>query len=221
MAPRIEPIESSPEIFNAYLSRLGIDTLEFTDVYGLDEELLSYVPRPVYAVLLVFPINDARDKYQQEADKSYTHPKTAAVWSKQTVENTCGTMALLHALANGAPEGAISPESLASALLADFKNLDEKERHKFVEENAQILDIHKSLSEAGNGEGAAKVDHHYVCLTRSGDELLELDGRRRGPIVRGRVSGSDVLPAAVSVIREYVERERENPSFAILAMVDK
>lgn len=63
-----------------------------------------------------------------------------------------------------------------------------------------------------------------MCFVRShqNGRLYELDGDRAGPIDRGDViqPGEDLLaPGGLSVVREYIEREKGSPFFSLMALV--
>lgn len=93
---------------SALVHKLGLNKkLAFHDVFSIDDpDLLSFVPRPAYALLLIFPVNETyelfrikEDKHRQEYDGS--GPAEEVVWYKQTIGNACGMMGLLHAVSNG------------------------------------------------------------------------------------------------------------------------
>jgi ubiquitin carboxyl-terminal hydrolase L3 len=92
----------------ALLHNLGLSPeLSFADVYSIsDPELLAFIPRPSYALLLVFPVNETYEKFRLEEDKDAEDYKghgsgEEVLWFKQTIGNACGLYGLLHGVANG------------------------------------------------------------------------------------------------------------------------
>ncbi|KAJ1619037.1 peptidase C12, ubiquitin carboxyl-terminal hydrolase, partial [Pavlovales sp. CCMP2436] len=100
------PLESSPEVFNDFARRVGVGAgYAFTDVLGLDAELLAMLPQPCVAVLLLFPVSrelarseSARVRALGGWDVRRRSPRV--FFMKQYVGNACGTVAAMHALVN-------------------------------------------------------------------------------------------------------------------------
>lgn len=221
------PLECNPDVFNNLLGLLDVGGVEFQDIWSLDPEMLAFLPRPVRAVLLVFPISPAYEAYRSEADSKvpeYTlsGDDERARWYKQTIVNSCGTMALLHAISNVVPANSLGP--VAAKIVAETKDLSPAERAEYLENSEMLENAHAAV--AGQGETEApeatdEIEFHYVCLAAKDGELVELDGRRKGPVFRGKLDGEDVLcPAGLKVIQEFMQRESGN-SFSMIALVPR
>lgn len=103
------PLESNPVLFTELIHKIGISQdLEFHDVISIDDsEALAFVPRPVLALILVFPTSQRyNDHIAQEDFETISKSKIEdkpPVWFKQTINNACGLYAILHAICNGLP----------------------------------------------------------------------------------------------------------------------
>jgi ubiquitin carboxyl-terminal hydrolase L3 len=100
--------ENNPEVMTSLVHKLGLSpTLAFHDVWSIDDpEMLSFVPRPASALLLVFPVSNNYEQFrmQEDADKAVYEGKgegEPVVWYKQTIRNACGLIGILHAVSNG------------------------------------------------------------------------------------------------------------------------
>ncbi len=106
------PLESNPDVFTELIHSLGISTsLSFHDVLSLDDpELLAFLPRPVHALILVFPTTEA---YEQRVEVEDSEAEDCleggevgeVVFFRQTINNACGLYAILHAVFNSEARG--------------------------------------------------------------------------------------------------------------------
>ena len=181
------------------IHQLGLPpTLGFSDVFSIDEpDLLAFVPRPSHALLLVFPVSRTYEASRVQEDSSLPEysgsgPSEPVTWFKQTIRNACGLIGLLHAVSNGEPRTNVIPGSDLDGLLREAEPLKPLARADLLYESKALESAHADAARLGDTqapEAEDSVDLHFVAFVKGVDGLLwELDGRRKGPLERARLS---------------------------------
>ncbi|TIB72715.1 hypothetical protein E3Q23_03298 [Wallemia mellicola] len=224
------PLEANADVFNDWAHKLGLAECEqFVDVFGLDDDLLSMVPQPVKALLLLFPVskNYENERHAQAADIAHNGQAeldNTLVFFPQKVPNACGTMALLHAMANSPVT--VTPGSDLARLFENAANQNSEERAQAVVDASFLRTAHASSAQAGQTEAPNAnddVDLHFVTFVLApaavseGARLIELDGRKVSPIDHG--SSQDLLKDASAVVKEkFMKHDPGNINFALIAL---
>ena len=139
MALRWLALESSPEVLTKYIHELGVDEAwSLVDVFGTDDELLAMVPQPVGALLLVYPV---RGKEESAGDDNPN-----VFFMKQTIENACGTVGLIHALGNS--KATFREGSALDKFMKEAKGKSPEEIARLLENNKEICEVSLDSSNA-------------------------------------------------------------------------
>jgi len=251
------PLESNPEIFNFWAHKVGLigSQSRFEDVYGLDEELLDMVPGPVKALVLLFPIDaEGEDRRKREDARIATEGQPmldkTIFWVKQTIPNACGTIGLIHALANSG--ATFSPMSSLQKFIIECEDKTPLERAEILSSTPLFAKVHTESASSKLNQTAPNLDTelHFTCFVeapeadirwiardRDGEEaeddlekervevaqksgtgmrLVELDGRRDGPVDHGECK--DLLKDAAHVIKTQFMAGSSSPNFSVLAL---
>jgi ubiquitin carboxyl-terminal hydrolase L3 len=191
---------------NALAPKLGLSPdLQFYDVYSLtDPDLLSLIPRPVLALLVIIPLTPAWHANREAEDASkgeYTGKgeQEPVIWFKQTIGHACGSIGLIHCLLNGPAKEFITPNSTLSHLREDAIPLAMKERAQLLYDSKELEESHQSVAEIGDtaapsAEQGDRLGQHFVAFVKEDGKLWELEGGRNGLVCRGSLGeGEDVL----------------------------
>uniref|UniRef100_A0A8C8K1P1 Ubiquitin carboxyl-terminal hydrolase n=1 Tax=Oncorhynchus tshawytscha TaxID=74940 RepID=A0A8C8K1P1_ONCTS len=176
------PLEANPDVMNQFLRQLGLlPTWQFGDVYGMDPELLSMVPRPVCAVLLLFPVTEKYESFRLEEEakiKAQGQDVSPDVYfMKQTIGNACGTIGLIHAVANNQEHLEFETDSPLKMFLVQSTKLSPENKATFLEKDESIRVTHESSAQEGQTEAPSldeKVDLHFIAFVNVGGHLYEL-----------------------------------------------
>ncbi|KAJ3765692.1 peptidase C12, ubiquitin carboxyl-terminal hydrolase [Lentinula raphanica] len=221
------PLESNPEVFNSWASKAGVDTAEsqFSDIYGLDQELLAMVPKPVKAVLLLFPISKTLEAKRREDDEKIRSTSQSSLknifWIKQTISNACGTIGLLHALAN--TNVIYTAESPLGRFIDACRDKTPEERAQFLETTPLFAEIHAQTASGGQSAPPVDLDTdlHFTCFVQAEIEgaphVVELDGRRAGIMDRGKIS-NDLLTDVASLVKETYIKTSASVQFSMTSL---
>ncbi|KAE8055866.1 hypothetical protein FH972_012680 [Carpinus fangiana] len=214
-AKRWLPLEANPEVMNQFLWGLGLqeDETECFDVYGLDLELLEMVPKPVLAVLFLYPLTSQSEEERILQANEKKESSSRVYFMKQTVGNACGTVGLLHAIGN-----ITSEIKLRKFVKLYFQSLG---YISFLENDREMEVAHSVAATAGETEASDNVDTHFICFACVDGELYELDGRKFGPISHGPSSPSSLLQDAAKVIQGMIQKNPESLNFNVIAISKK
>jgi hypothetical protein len=142
-------LESNPEALNTFARGIGLpDTVAFTDCFGLEPDLLGFLPQPVYAIVLLFPFdneaicNAKREQAEQLAGAE--QPSVNCFWMEQSIGNACGTIAVVHSICNNLHRFKLQPGSLLERYAAIARNLSPADRGYLLGGWNEIKEVRES-----------------------------------------------------------------------------
>ncbi|CAI5467870.1 unnamed protein product [Closterium sp. Yama58-4] len=225
------PLESNPEVMNDFVRKVGFpSTAGFHDVFGLDSDLLAMVPQPVLALLFLFLLPpEERAKEPEQHDQGGTpyqatpSPEAAAqpFFVRQTIDNACGTIALLHAIGNNQHRLTLEQGSFLQQFFEKTKDMTPEDRAAYLEADTLLEKAHTDAAEAGDTRPPSIyecVDLHFVAFVTSGGRLYELDGRKPKPIDHGPSSPDSLLQDAARVMQKVIAASPNSLQFNVIAM---
>jgi ubiquitin carboxyl-terminal hydrolase L3 len=229
--PRWMPLEGNPEVLNKYIKNLGVknDNYEFVEIIGFDEELLEFVPQPVSAVLLIFPITEDHEQHRhkefEEAEHSPPDYSQAIYFLKQTVGNACGSIAVIHAIANNLEKFQLDLHKPLAQFLETTKLMTPEQRAEHLKHAMDMATANDNIAEEGESRVIDRDEHvnlHFVCFVNVNNELYELDGRHPHPIkhtVEIQPGQSlDLLRSSKDVILKLIENAGGDIRFSMMAL---
>ncbi|CAF0736199.1 unnamed protein product [Brachionus calyciflorus] len=223
------PLESNPEFISKYVNNIGVETdkYEFVDIYGLEPELLQMVPRPCIAVLLLFPVTkiyqEFRNKQVEECKNLARKISESIFYTKQTVQNACGTVALIHALANNKTALNIDMEKAFGKYLKATESMTPEESAEYLKTDDGITNAHQESAVEGQTEAPNLeecVDLHFIAFVEKDGDLYELDGALGQPLNHGP-TGGDLLEAFSNYFKNLIELNPDENRFNLIGLSAK
>ncbi|XP_022328361.1 ubiquitin carboxyl-terminal hydrolase-like [Crassostrea virginica] len=220
MADKISwiPLESNPDVLNKYIHNLGVPKeWQFVDVYGLDSDLLSMVPRPVAAVVLLYPITEKSEATPLGEKKS----DAGLYFVKQTIRNACGTVAIVHALANNQDKIAFLDDKHFAKFLKTTLNLSAEKRAEILQEDQDMGSAHDDTAQEGQTKAPSSdsdINTHFVSFVCKDGGLYQLNGRDEAPIYHGPSTADTLLEDTAKVAKQFMERDPDEVKFTLMAL---
>ncbi|MEE6462164.1 hypothetical protein FKM82_001514 [Ascaphus truei] len=214
-------MEINPEMLNKMLTKLGVsDGWKFVDVLGFEEESLGSVPTPVCAVLLLFPLTPQHESFREKQMEGLKGKETNSkvYFMRQTIANSCGTVGLIHAVANNKEKLGFAEKSALKDYLEESAALSPDDRSKLLEKNETIQSAHNSIAAEGQCREDESINFHFILFTGIDGHLYELDGRIPVPVTHGATSEVSLLKDAAKICRQFTERGHGEVRFSAVAL---
>ncbi|KAI0876595.1 ubiquitin carboxyl-terminal hydrolase [Hypoxylon argillaceum] len=232
-------IESDAGVFTFLLNNLGAKDVQFEELLTLEPETLAAL-HPVYGVIFLFkyPTDAPYAATDKPLDGTFDHEAAERIFfAAQTIQNACGTQALLSVLLNkdeGSSGGGSSdgPGIDIGTPLREFREftmvLPPEFRGETLSNSELIRDVHNSFAKSSpfadettqQRSGEPEDAFHFIAYTPIGGTLYELDGLQPAPISHGPCAADEFPAKVMEVLRRRVARyANEEIRFNLMAMV--
>ncbi|XP_048778770.1 ubiquitin carboxyl-terminal hydrolase-like isoform X2 [Ostrea edulis] len=175
------------------------------------------VPRPVAAVVLLYPITE-----KSEATRIGEYKTDSGLYFvKQTIRNACGTIAIVHALANNEKNITFKDDKYFTKFLKNTANMTADERAEFLQADQDMGLAHDDTAQEGQTKAPpsdSKVNTHFVSFVCKDGGLYQLNGRDEAPVYHGPTSQDTLLEDAAKVVKEFMARDPEELNFTLMAL---
>ncbi|KAI2643309.1 ubiquitin carboxyl-terminal hydrolase [Xylaria nigripes] len=240
-------IESDAGVFTSLLNNLGAKDVQFEELLTLEPEVLASL-HPVYGVIFLFkyPTDVPYTSTDKPLDGTFDREASERIFfAAQTIQNACGTQALLSVLLNKDKEGANSNTSAEGEgegegegvgvdigqPLREFREftmvLPPEFRGEALSNSELIRDVHNSfaksspfIDETQRTSGEAEDAFHFIAYTPINGILYELDGLQPAPISHGPCSTVEFPTKVMDVLQRRIARyDMSEIRFNLMAMV--
>lgn len=196
-------LESDPNIFTSYFSKLGAKSISFTELLSLDYEEFLTVNGPVLGVILNF---ERGSKQTERKSPQILKPDSVAYFMKQTgqLDNACGLIAGIHVIGNNLKNGRAKLEanSILDRFFTQTDSLNFEGRAKVLEAFDEFKTVHSEAAELGQSSTTVEVKNHYICFIHHQNSIIELDGILGFPyIINEGVEEENFLKSSVEEIK--------------------
>ncbi|PYH43339.1 putative 26S proteasome-associated ubiquitin C-terminal hydrolase [Aspergillus saccharolyticus JOP 1030-1] len=234
-------IESDEGVFTSLIENLGVKDVQFEELISLDADTIRSLS-PVYGVIFLFKwvreqpsATTTTSSSSQPASGTYdTSPPPSLFFANQTIQNACGTQAILSVILNHdspsssstTPAIAIGPELRAFKdfttgfppdLLGEALSNSEPIRtaHNAFARSSPFVD---ETARPHQDEEGGDV-YHFIAYTPVNGRLYELDGLQPHPISHGDCTPEDFPEKVIGVIQQRIARYPEGETrFNLMAV---
>jgi ubiquitin carboxyl-terminal hydrolase L5 len=209
--------------------------VQFEELISLDADYIRQLS-PVYGVIFLFkyPTGEKANSDGTPKDGQYDYAAAENLFfAAQTIQNACGTQALLSVLLNHDGAGGEKPGAGIDVGqdLREFKDFTTgfppEFRGEALSNSELIRDVHNSFAKSSpfvdETQRTATGDddvYHFIAYTSINGILYELDGLQPAPIAHGASSFEDFPEKVIPVLQRRIERYPATEiRFNLLAMV--
>ncbi|KAL8943163.1 MAG: hypothetical protein Q9211_001092 [Gyalolechia sp. 1 TL-2023] len=218
-------IESDAGVFTYLINNLGVKDVQFEELVSLDATFLRQ-RGPVYGVIFLFKYPTGEARHETPLDGTFDYEAAEnRFFAAQTIQNACGTQALLSVVLNKEDSIDIGPKlqefkDFTGAFPADL-------RGEALSNSELIRDVHNSFARASPfAEEAQRLAteeedvYHFIAYTAMDGSLYELDGLQAAPISHGSCEAEEFADKVIPVLQRRIERyPAQEIRFNLMAMV--